>query len=52
MAENIGMTIMMGSTTIIVSYFYSVVRYSESINGFCLVGSLLIVLGLSRIVLA
>jgi drug/metabolite transporter (DMT)-like permease len=51
MAENIGMTTMMISTTILAAYFVSVLKYHEEINIFCLVGSIFIITGLGKIML-
>jgi len=52
LSPNIGVGVMLGTFTIPVSYLVSVLRYSEQINIFCLGGSILLILGLSRILLS
>ena len=45
------MTIMVSTTGIMIAYLVSIFRYHEEINGFCIGGSILVVIGLSRIIL-
>jgi uncharacterized membrane protein len=42
---------MLSSITILIAYLISIFRYHEELNVFCVIGSGLVVLGLSRIVL-
>lgn len=51
LAEDVGMTTMMTSSNIVVGYIVSIIRYHEQINIFCLLGSIFIVVGLTKIVL-
>ena len=50
MSIDTGMCVMLGLFVIPVSYFFSIVWYSEPANMFAIIGSLLIAVGLSRIV--
>ena len=52
MAENIGITVMLSSFTIVVAYGASVWRYGEEINAFCLMGAIMVMGGLWRILVS
>ncbi len=49
--KNTGNLTMMIFVSVVVGYVVSILRYNETVNPICLVGTALIVFGLARIVL-
>lgn len=50
--ENVSMTSMVSTIIVLFGYLVSVLRYHEAINGFCLAGSILIIIGVIRVIVA
>lgn len=51
MSKNTGVLTMFGFISVVVAYIVSVVKYNETLNPFCTAGTILIVIGLAKIVL-
>lgn len=51
MTKNTGVLTMFMFVGVIVGYFVSIFKYNEPLNPICTIGTILIVLGLSKIVL-
>ena len=50
-ATNVGVTMLLSSFTVVVSYFWSIFRYHEQVSVFCLIGSGFIVYGIYKILI-
>lgn len=46
------MTSMVSTIIVLFGYLVSIVRYHEKINGFCMTGSVLIIIGVIKVILA
>ena len=49
--KKIGTMTMVGFIGVIFSYFWSILRYGEQLNYICLLGTVLVIYGVSQIVL-
>ena len=49
--KNFGIVMMVGFIGLLYSYFLSVFRYGESLNMICIIGTVMVIYGVSRIVL-
>lgn len=45
-AKNVGVTIMIGFSVVLFAYFFSIFRYHQKVNIFCLLGAFLLVAGI------
>ena len=51
MTKNTGILTMLTFISVILGYLISIIKYKEQINPFCTIGTLLILLGLAKILL-